>query len=365
MRGTTVVTVLAGVGVGFLLGRWTATETHPATGSHGDHPVRPRSSLVRDTVTMQAAQAPVSPLAESKKGFARPTWKDSGLSHAYAGIPRPTTYPNPIRVLENTGYVIGYDSVRMNPAWSAYRLFQVNVTTSPPRPDSFFRDTRTRAQVGSDAYRYSGYDRGHLAPSYGIATRYGVRAQYETFLMSNIVPQTPGLNRKLWMRLEQRIARQYAMTLEEVWVVTGPIYDNSIQRLASSVEIPDAFFKIVLDEDAGRPRALAFQIPQNVLGNERSCQFLTDVDRVEEQTGLDFYRELPDALEDRLEAAQASQLWGESAADASAIKVFITATGKRYHYQHCRYAKAAFSSVSIADAKRRGLTACKVCQPPL
>ena len=77
---------------------------------------------------------------------------------------------------------------------------------------------------------------------------YNARSRHQgcrlrTFLMSNIVPQRPDLNQGPWLLLEERIARGYASTLGQVWVVTGPIFDAQPEYLASRVEIPDAFFR--------------------------------------------------------------------------------------------------------------------------
>lgn len=50
----------------------------------------------------------------------------------------------------------------------------------------------------------------------------------------------------------------------------------------------------------------------------------------------------------------------EKVADPSAIVVFITNTGKRYHRESCRYAKI---KSNLKEAKARGLTPCQVCNP--
>ncbi len=42
--------------------------------------------------------------------------------------------------------------------------------------------------------------------------------------MSNIVPQKPTLNRTVWRLLEERVAKEYAMNFEELWIITGPVY---------------------------------------------------------------------------------------------------------------------------------------------
>jgi len=49
-------------------------------------------------------------------------------------------------------------------------------------------------------YRGSGFDRGHLAAA--ANHKKSPNVLQETFLLSNICPQHPGLNRKLWKSLE-------------------------------------------------------------------------------------------------------------------------------------------------------------------
>ena len=48
--------------------------------------------------------------------------------------------------------------------------------------------------------------------------------------------------------------------------------------------------------------------------------------------------------------------------EVEAQTVYVTKTGKKYHRESCRYAKTGWAS-SLADAKKRGLTACLVCKP--
>ncbi|MFA5257284.1 MAG: hypothetical protein WC360_03975 [Opitutales bacterium] len=42
--------------------------------------------------------------------------------------------------------------------------------------------------------------------------------------------------------------------------------------------------------------------------------------------------------------------------------VWVTASGKKYHRQDCRYAKTA-TPTTRAEAEAKGLTPCKVCKP--
>lgn len=148
-----------------------------------------------------------------------------------------------------------------------------------------------------------------MAPNYVIGVVYGAQAQEETFLMSNIVPQLPDLNRGPWKDLEQMIAKEYLPECEEIWVITGPIYSEPVSRLRSGVAVPMAFFKILVDvTPRNQTRVLTVVMPQNIDGDELNA-YLVSVDDVEAATGLDFLSLLDDAVEDQLEASRASRLW--------------------------------------------------------
>jgi len=176
------------------------------------------------------------------------------------------------------------------------------------RPSRFNMDTRTIAKVSHGSYTNSGYDRGHMALNYAIATRFGAEAQKQTFLMSNIVPQATKLNRGIWRLLEDRIVNIYSVTFDEIWVVTGPIYDRTEEEITSGVEIPDGFFKILIDENGGKLRVLSFLLPETAT-NQSFEQFLTSVDQIEQLTSLDFFSELPDQNEEQLESWIPQRIW--------------------------------------------------------
>ncbi len=245
----------------------------------------------------------------------QPNLPQSKEQHIYAGQPIATNYPNPIKRIDRTGYVVAYDEKRKNPAWVAY---YVAAREKKPkgisvRPSKFNTDMSTEAQVSHKDYTNSGYDRGHMAPNYAISTRYGRKAQTETFLMSNIVPQKPNLNRGVWRELEMKVANingGLANRLDGVYVITGPIYDNKIKAITkNNVEIPDRFYKIIVDLENNTPRALAFIMPQNVNRKDKPEKFLTSIDEIEKQTGLDFFADLEDSYESKFEAQIAKQIW--------------------------------------------------------
>lgn len=230
----------------------------------------------------------------------------------YGGAPRLSGLATgiPLRVLSNRGYVVGYYEAKANPAWVAYRIHDlVRIPSPSPRPDRFEVDRRTVTRVSPDDYTGSGYDRGHLAPNYAIATRFGVEAQEETFLMSNITPQLHALNAGLWKTLEMKIATSYPARYGEVWVFAGPVFGDQPKALRGGVLVPDAFYMIIVDEQDGKLRTLAVMVPQDAPRDAEWSQYLTSVAEIQRRTRLDFFHELDDVAESQVEQQIASRMW--------------------------------------------------------
>jgi len=217
------------------------------------------------------------------------------------------------RVLRNDGFLAGWSDVRVNPLWVSYQVEAVSDDTRiGPRPN-FKADWRTLWPIGTDSYSGSGYDRGHLAPNYAIAAVHGRNAQVDTFLMSNMTPQRPNLNRQLWQRLEESVMDHFAPRFDRLQVITGPIFperymDNAFNRVGF-VEVPEAFYKIIVVPNEEAPLALAFIMPQDVRGNESLADYLVTIDEIESRTGLDFFPDLAAEREAVLEGQLRTQGW--------------------------------------------------------
>lgn len=127
------------------------------------------------------------------------------------------------------------------------------------RTDQFYADTRIpaawRAALGD--YQGSGFDRGHLSAA---ANQPSSTAMAQSFALSNMVPQDPTHNRKLWSKLESD-TRKYALRAAgNVYVFSGPLHEGNTQTVGrSAVWIPSHLFKLVYDE-AGQ-RAWAYVLP--------------------------------------------------------------------------------------------------------
>ncbi len=214
------------------------------------------------------------------------------------------------RTLRNRGFILGYSDLKGNPLWATYALMPTPPDAVSPQPPTGFKtDWRGINRIAPEYFNGSGYEIGHLAPPHSIGLVYGQEGQADALNMTNAMPQKSGLNGKLWERLEELELDPFAKQFGKIWVTAGPIFDPPLERLHTSwrVEVPDAFYKIIVAPDA--KKMLAFVIPQTAHGDEPLDHYLTSVDAIEKRTGFDFFQELGDEEENRLEAAVDPAPW--------------------------------------------------------
>lgn len=243
--------------------------------------------------------------------MARPAMSYMGVPIVNASTPTSQVNTGFSHIMRNQGYMLEYSEQLKNPLWVTYKVTAKQMD-SGKRPSGFSKDWRSFASVSHQDYTGSGYDRGHMAPNYVIASRYGRSAQKETFLMTNITPQKPRLNQKSWQRLEEVIANDFSKWHGDFWVVTGPIFSKNPKTLKSSdVSIPKAFYKILIKPTTPETpaKSLAFIFPQNAKAKSSLMNFVTTIDEVEAQTGIDFFHQLEDDFEERLESSKTPQAW--------------------------------------------------------
>jgi endonuclease G len=321
-----------GLGMGFLMGRRsgpppvdgrtpaTATTPSPSESASAAPQTAPPTS---PTAENRPSLADVPDLA-SPEAYRRALDADfPDEAFAYGGIPE---LQDPdladdwgYQVLRdhewNERFFIGYSNKRKNPLWATYHLPRIVDKKEYHRKGNFRIDSRTEAYVREDDFKGTGYHRGHLVPNGAIVYRFGPQKEggaYDTFFMSNVMPQTPDLNMGIWRILETKVSEHFADWFDGVWVIGGPIFDDEIETLGPGIEIPDACYKIVVDEDTenGRVRVVAFVIPQDVDKDVRRLSpFLETVDEVERLTGLNFLPALHDPLEDAIESSPADAAW--------------------------------------------------------
>ena len=227
----------------------------------------------------------------------------------FAGAPVRTGAPAPddIQILDRGEFLVGWSPKLRHPVWVAYHVPREARYEVGKRP-SFLRDKSVPNCPLSGAYDHSGYDRGHMAPNYAIATRFGPQAQRKTFLMSNISPQSPPLNRGVWREVEHRIADFWTARWGEIWVVVGSVSDSYEKLPGTDIDVPSQYYAVVVCQEGLNIRAFALLFGQHVPWRCWPTRNLITIDELEERTGLDFLPDLPDFIQRPLEAELPSRL---------------------------------------------------------
>ncbi len=208
--------------------------------------------------------------------------------------------PLPQRALvHHAAYSLDYNEEQEQSYWVFYELTREELGGAYTRSNNFRADPLvTTGSAGADDYKYSGYDRGHLAPAADMT--FSSQAMLESFYMSNMSPQDPSFNRGIWKQLEEQV-RAWAYDDGSLYVVSGPLFLEGSGRLPSGVGIPSHFYKIVLDWDGKEVRSIAFLFP-NAKGSGGLSAYEVSIDRLEVLSGLDFFSVLDDAIEAEVEA---------------------------------------------------------------
>lgn len=200
-------------------------------------------------------------------------------------------------------YSVGYNYVTKQADWVSYSLNADDVYLYVERTDDFREDTTIPEPARStlDQYKYSGYDRGHLAAAATVG--YDEATMSQSFLLSNMSPQTPAFNRGGWAELESTV-RDCVYNYKDLLVITGTLFTNSPMVLANgdgSPGVPDSYYKILLTPKAPF-KSLAFLVPHEAFSGSSIADFVTSIDEIESISGQDFFSGLDDAVENVVEA---------------------------------------------------------------
>lgn len=211
-------------------------------------------------------------------------------------------------IVTHNSYTFSYSEKHEQAEWVAYELKQSDLSNNSFERPYFNEDKSVKTQSADwRNYKKSGYDRGHLCPAGD--RKYTYEAYKETFLTSNISPQDREFNAGIWNRLEQKV-RFWADKYDGVYVVTGGVLKGDMETIGyEDVSVPNEFYKIVVDVTDGKHKAISFLIP-NKPSNKSFYEYVVSIDEIEAKTGIDFFADLPDSIEDKLERTIDLKAWG-------------------------------------------------------
>ncbi|QYO65411.1 DNA/RNA non-specific endonuclease [Leptolyngbya sp. 7M] len=230
--------------------------------------------------------------------------------HAAFGNPSKATLDPTDRnnfLVVGNGSVFSYNESLGTVNWVSWRTVREDLGDPLMRPQ-FRPDLRLPqgfARIDYYDYSGSGYDRGHMVPS---ADRFGnARLNEETFMMTNIVPQTPALNQYPWQKLESH-ARSLVRRGNDVYQIAG-VYGER-ERLKRKVTAPTNCWKVIvsvprgrrIEELPNRMQIIAVDMPNiEKIENNDWKMYLTSISEIEERTGLDLFEQLPPLVQQRIE----------------------------------------------------------------
>lgn len=176
--------------------------------------------------------------------------------------------------------------------WVAYHVTKDTIGPSKsrywkPDPDLLPEET---LEIGDykNANRDLKTDRGHQVP---LASFSGTPHWRTTNYLSNITPQKSDLNQGAWVKLETAI-RRAANNDEGLYVMTGPLYNNSVEQLPNADEyhkIPTAYWKVVANQEG---MVAAFVFKQDLSRSADYCEQILPLNVVERIAELDFFPEV-------------------------------------------------------------------------
>ncbi|NND51597.1 MAG: DNA/RNA non-specific endonuclease [Flavobacteriaceae bacterium] len=238
---------------------------------------------------------------EKQKAFTQGASVKEGTNDFF--LPSSTTG----QVIHHDGFSLSYHEAFEQAEWVAYELKKSHLSSTNFKRPYFEVDKAVPTKAAHwKNYKKSGYTRGHLCPA--ADRKYSKEAHDETFLTSNISPQTYDFNAGVWNRLEQKV-RYWADRNDGVFVVTGGVLKKGLHVIGTEkVAIPDHFYKVILDYNGGDAKLLAF-LMKHENSSRPLYEFVVSTDRIEELTGIDFFPQLEDQLEDRLEASSSYKNW--------------------------------------------------------
>ncbi|GAA4293559.1 DNA/RNA non-specific endonuclease [Aestuariibaculum suncheonense] len=211
------------------------------------------------------------------------------------------------QIVHHEGYSLSYNEAFEQAEWVAYELKKSHLSQTNFKRPYFEIDEAVKSGAAHwRNYKNSGYDKGHLCPAGD--RRYSQAAHDETFLTSNISPQEHQFNAGIWNTLEQKV-RYWARKYDGVFVVTGGVLQQGLKTIGSEhVAVPNQFYKVLIDMNSGQPKMIAFLMPHKD-SNRPLYDFVVSVDSIEKLTKIDFFPELDDAIENKLEASSSYKDW--------------------------------------------------------
>lgn len=234
-------------------------------------------------------------------------------------------------------YIIEWDCMKRAQRWTCWEWTAANSKKGWERKnwegatwlgitwkgDPFQADNDIPAEYRTELtdYRNSGYNRGHICASEDRICSKNVNGQ--TFHLSNMHPQVNAFNAGVWAKMESRV-RQWrdAVTTQggTMYVCKGgTLYDvnidgkteaGTISNTSLRMPVPKYFFMAIVKRTAdGLYSGMAFWAEHKGDKSTDLTPYMISINELEARTGYDFFCNLPDNIEESMEAMLTTSEW--------------------------------------------------------
>lgn len=219
-------------------------------------------------------------------------------------------------LVEKTQYTLSYNADKGIPNWVSWHLSSA-WKGDAKRCNCFDADDelpKDGIKAIPNYYTKTGFDRGHLCPS---DDRDGSdKDNRATFLMCNIAPQAPNLNRDVWEKLES-YCRKLVADGNELYIIAGAYGSGGTgakgrkEALEGGIYVPSYFWKVIVvlpvgENDVNRidheTRVIAVNMPNDQSANQYQwAHYRVSVDDIEKATGYNLLSNVIESVQDALE----------------------------------------------------------------
>ena len=213
-------------------------------------------------------------------------------------------------------YSLEWDGNKRANRWTCYEFSAATPDNGVGRNEAWAEDTNIPEEYRTSKSDYSGYSRGHLCASNDRQS--SIAQNRQTFYYSNMQPQYQSHNGGQWARLEQKVQnwgndRSFCDTL---YVVKAATIDNPDQILSyhdaatMTVPVPKYFYMCLLAVKNNQYKAIGFWTEHvNVAESYDYTHYARSIKEIEQLTGIDFFCNLPDDIEQEVEESYSIDDW--------------------------------------------------------
>ena len=240
-------------------------------------------------------------------------------------------------------YCVEWDTEKGAQRWSCYQMYaESNIQTVQRYDKSHDVDKTLSYSTGqypndpdldqsyrfsSDPYWSSGFDHGHICPSQDRVC--SEEANHQTFVLTNMQPQYNAFNAGIWANMEAQV-RKWANKFDVLYVCKGGTIDKAANIIEyvngkshqstrvnkNYIPVPKYFFMAVLGQKGSTYKATGFWIAQDSYKSQSMKSYSCNIQTLEKNTGINFFCNLPDDIENQVETVSKSQMEQEWAWDS-------------------------------------------------